>query len=78
MDSMDKVRFCKAGDSRDNSTLEIAVVTARHLVNVRYSIEVTDADSLVLDTVTNVNLVVPQQYLAPFKRVIKKEFVSVV
>ena len=78
MDGMDKIRIRKASYRRNNGALEIAMFAACHLVDLRYSIEVTDANSLVLDMVMNVNLVMSQQYLAPFKWVIEKELVSVV
>ena len=54
MDGVNKIRIRKASYRRDNGTLEIAMFTACHLADVRYSIEVTDADSLVLDTVTHI------------------------
>ena len=53
------------------------MVTACHLVNVRYSIEVVNTDSLVLGAVTNINFIMSQSFLAPLKWMIEKKFVSV-
>ena len=77
-DGVDKIQIRKASYHWNNGALEIAMFAACHLVDLRYSIEVTDANLLVLDMVMNINLVVSQQYLAPFKWVIEKELVSVV
>ena len=72
MDGADERRIYDACNSRDNGACEVPVVLPSHLLHMRYLLEMTDTDALVLGTITCIYLVGAQQLLTPLEWVVEE------